>query len=358
MSWLDEYKRRLYMVMLLSGVLSSGFAWAINENTGDISTFTRFIFATVILSTATLALLTYRWPGSVRVVQEALYVVIGCVMLSVLTYALYANLEDRLQVVSLFSMFLFMPFLYIFVFLAYDKRGALVRSAIILVSTVGISLPALLYEGFHSIIVAPNTILLSYLSMVLVVGQLYMLSKMKESLKSAEQLTRIDPLTSLLNRRGFEEMLESRVEEALQDNTALSMIVFDLDDFKRLNDTLGHDAGDDALVAVARTVETGLREADSFARWGGEEFAVLCPDTSGDEAYLFAERLRAEVEGSGAAKDRRLTASFGVSSLTLGASRDDLTKQADLALYAAKGSGKNRTEIYGEQSGTETERLT
>lgn len=98
------------------------------------------------------------------------------------------------------------------------------RSLVILVATVGISLPALLDEDLHSIIVAPNTILLSYLAMVLIIGQLYMLSKMKESLKSAERLTRVDPLASLLNRRGFEDVLDSRTEEALKDNTALSMI--------------------------------------------------------------------------------------------------------------------------------------
>lgn len=106
MRWLDSYKRRLYLVMLLSGLLSSGFAWAINEYTDNISTFTRIMFATVVLSTATLALLTYSRPGTVLIVQEALYLIIGGVLLSVLIYALYANLEDRMQVVSLFSMFL------------------------------------------------------------------------------------------------------------------------------------------------------------------------------------------------------------------------------------------------------------
>lgn len=101
-------------------------------------------------------------------------------------------------------------------------------------------------------------------------------------------------------------------------------------------------------------METGLREGDAFARWGGEEFAVLCPDTSSDNAYLFAERPRAGVEKCRLAQSRRLTASFGVSSLALGTSKDDLTKQADLALYAAKEAGKNRTEIYVEQPGAET----
>ncbi|WP_119067297.1 GGDEF domain-containing protein [Rubrobacter indicoceani] len=350
MGWLDGYKRRLYLVMFLSGALSSSFAWALNEYSGNTSAFTRTVFGTVVISTSVFAAITYLRPSAVRFVQEALYVVIGGVLFSVLAYSLYADLTDRLQVVSLFSMFLFMPFLYIFVFLAYDEPGALVRSGIILAATVGISLPALIDERFHSLIVAPNTILLSYLAAVLIIVQLYMLAKMKESLKSAEHLTRVDPLTSLLNRRGFEEVLDGRIEAALQHNTALSMVVFDLDNFKTLNDTLGHDAGDEALVSVARTVETGLRETDAFARWGGEEFAVLCPDTSSDEAYLFAERLRSQVE------KLDVTASFGVSTLALGTDKDDLTKQADLALYAAKESGKNRTEIYGEKADEELEK--
>ncbi len=124
MIWLDNYKRKLYLVMLLSGSLSSGFAWAINEYTDSITAFTRAIFVTVVLSTAILALLTYKRPGAVRPVQEALYVVISGVLLSVLIYALYTDLGDHLQVVSLFSMFLFVPFLFIFVFFAYEERGA------------------------------------------------------------------------------------------------------------------------------------------------------------------------------------------------------------------------------------------
>jgi diguanylate cyclase (GGDEF)-like protein/putative nucleotidyltransferase with HDIG domain len=158
---------------------------------------------------------------------------------------------------------------------------------------------------------------------------------------------RTDPLTGLLNRRGFEEAFDVELERARRADRTLSVIVGDLDRFKRVNDRFGHAVGDDLLRRIGRTVATTTRSFDSAARVGGEELAILAPDTDEHGAYVLAERLRAEIEqafepeGAG-----ELTASFGIVSFPIhGQTAATLLTAADQALYAAKRLGRNRSVI-------------
>jgi len=158
---------------------------------------------------------------------------------------------------------------------------------------------------------------------------------------------RTDPLSGLLNRRGFEEMFDVELERARRTDRSLSVIVGDLDRFKDVNDRFGHAAGDDVLRRVGETLMLAKRSWDSGARIGGEEFAVLAPDTDEHGAYALAERLRLEIEqtfepaGAG-----QLTASFGIVSFPIhGQTGAALLKAADQALYAAKRLGRNRSVI-------------
>ena len=158
---------------------------------------------------------------------------------------------------------------------------------------------------------------------------------------------RNDPLTGLLNRRGFEEAFDVELERARRTDRGLSVIVGDLDRFKEVNDRLGHGAGDAVLRRVGKTIRSTKRSWDIAARIGGEEFAILSPDTDEHGAYVLAERLRVEIEhtfepaGAG-----ELTASFGIVSFPIhGQTSDALLQAADQALYAAKRLGRNRAVI-------------
>jgi two-component system cell cycle response regulator len=151
-----------------------------------------------------------------------------------------------------------------------------------------------------------------------------------------------DSLTELLNRRGFEEAFDVELERARRAEAPLSLIVGDLDGFKRVNDEHGHGAGDAALGRVARRIRAAKRRFDSAARIGGEEFAVLAADSDEHGAYMLAERIRTEIE----AGDGGLTISFGIATFPLhGGSSEALLRAADQALYAAKRLGRNRTVI-------------
>jgi two-component system, cell cycle response regulator len=154
------------------------------------------------------------------------------------------------------------------------------------------------------------------------------------------RLASVDTLTGLHNRRVFFEMAETARSRCSADGGALSVIVLDIDHFKRVNDVYGHDAGDQALTAVAGTAAEACA---ATGRLGGEEFAILLEGKTLEEGVALAEQLRASVAalrlGTGALT---LTCSFGVSQRKSGESVDDLLKRADVALYAAKTGGRNR----------------
>jgi diguanylate cyclase (GGDEF)-like protein len=155
-----------------------------------------------------------------------------------------------------------------------------------------------------------------------------------------------DPLTELLNRRGFQEVFDIELERARRADQRLSLIVGDLDRFKRVNDSHGHAAGDAVLKRVADAIRGAKRGFDRAARVGGEEFAVLAPDCDEHGAYMLAERIRAAVHEAFADQDEALTISFGISTHPLhGQSADGLLRTADQALYAAKRLGRNRSVI-------------
>ena len=155
-----------------------------------------------------------------------------------------------------------------------------------------------------------------------------------------------DPLTGLPNRRRFMEQLTVEAHRRSRSGRPVALIMADLDDFKRVNDLHGHDAGDDVLRAFAGVLRGAVRDIDTPARLGGEEFAVLLPETGGDGARMLAGRLRERLErlqiDGPAHRHVHVTASFGVASCPPAERVEDLPGEADEALYEAKHQGKNR----------------
>src|SRR4051812_8916931 len=158
-----------------------------------------------------------------------------------------------------------------------------------------------------------------------------------------------DALTGLMNRRGFQELIETELERARRSGQPLSLIIGDLDHFKALNDRFGHGAGDRALEQLALILDTAKRRIDTAARIGGEEFAVVLPDSDHHAAYILAERTRREVRETFMYEPYELTISLGVATFPLhGTSVETLVAQADEALYAAKALGRDRSVVWGE----------
>ncbi len=159
-----------------------------------------------------------------------------------------------------------------------------------------------------------------------------------------------DPLTELLNRRAFEAAFDSELERARRGSRRLALVVADLDHFKDVNDRLGHSRGDEVLVRTSGVLETGKRRIDTLARIGGEEFALLMPDSTESEALVATERLRNLVREALAAEDVAVTMSFGIANYPdQGQTADELLHAADRALYAAKELGRDRAVIYSAE---------
>jgi diguanylate cyclase (GGDEF)-like protein len=157
-----------------------------------------------------------------------------------------------------------------------------------------------------------------------------------------------DQLTGLPNRREF----LSVIENALQANEELSLLMLDIDLFKKVNDTFGHEAGDEVLRVLAQIGAGICRPMDVFARWGGEEFAMALPGTNVESARIIAEKLRAKIETQDFAhtwhENRSIpfTVSIGVTERAPGEQEvETIMKRADEALYKAKGAGRNRVEV-------------
>jgi diguanylate cyclase (GGDEF)-like protein len=171
--------------------------------------------------------------------------------------------------------------------------------------------------------------------------------RLADLIETLTDAARRDPLTDLLNRRGFEDVFDIELERARRTGSPLSVVVGDLDRFKQINDEFGHQAGDDVLRRIGRATNAAKRRFDSAARVGGEEFALLAPDSDEHGAYMLAERIRADVERDFADGARGpLTISFGIATYPLhGQSAEALLRAADQALYAAKRLGRNRSVI-------------
>jgi two-component system cell cycle response regulator len=172
--------------------------------------------------------------------------------------------------------------------------------------------------------------------------------RLRASLKQTIELAVTDALTGLNNRRYLDNHLSLLFSRSMARGRPLSVLITDIDRFKQVNDTHGHDAGDEVLREFSNRIRSTVRGADLACRYGGEEFVVVMPDTSPEVAAAVAERLRAAVESipfqlKSAGKELNVTASFGISSrLPSVLTPDQLMKQADLALYEAKKTGRNR----------------
>jgi len=160
------------------------------------------------------------------------------------------------------------------------------------------------------------------------------------------EASRTDPLTGLLNRRGFDEATSASLSRAAASGRPVSLLLGDLDEFKRLNDRRGHVAGDRALRRFAAVATACAKRTQVVGRLGGEEFAVLLPDTDAIAAYAFAERVRRAYRDASAGVDGA-TLSVGIASLPgARAEAETLLRFADRALYAAKALGRDRSVVY------------
>jgi diguanylate cyclase len=282
-----------------------------------------------------------------RVGEVACYTVITLEALFEFSLGLVAY-PDITQ--TLLNVGIWLLVLYVFAFFVFEpKQGVYVSSTVFILSLL-LSLSIVLAQGS---LTATETYLLVkyYCANVFVIIFGYAAAKWREQYERmrlhaqvAEQLAFTDGLTSVYNRRAIETLLEKEAVRAERYQRDFSIILFDLDNFKTINDTYGHAAGDEVLRKVADIVQGKLRKGDEIGRWGGEEFMVVCPETDIGQACMVAERLR-EAIAETAWNTGMVTASFGIAHKQEAELLGSLYERADQALYAAKHAGKNCVKV-------------
>ena len=174
------------------------------------------------------------------------------------------------------------------------------------------------------------------------------IEKLRSHLAEAQEMGMRDPLTSLSNRRYFDASLERELADAQARGVPMSLVMGDIDNFKKINDLFGHQIGDEILKMFARVLTDNVHSRDTVARYGGEEFAIILPETRLESAKQLTERMRSQVEGMELAVSEsgqeigKITASFGIAELGPTDDADALIQRADAKLYEAKCAGRNR----------------
>jgi diguanylate cyclase (GGDEF)-like protein len=164
---------------------------------------------------------------------------------------------------------------------------------------------------------------------------------LQKQVEQSQRDANTDPLTGLFNRRKFDEELEKEISRSRRYFSSMSLILLDLDLFKNINDAYGHKQGDLVLKTVAQALIDNIRSTDILARWGGEEFILILPQSSLEQSLISAEHIRKTIEALSFKKGFSITASFGVTEYKATDDQDSLFKRLDRALYRAKNSGRN-----------------
>ncbi len=164
--------------------------------------------------------------------------------------------------------------------------------------------------------------------------------------KQAERMAAMDPLTHAYNRRKFSELLDQEIKKVERNDKSFSMVMLDIDHFKKINDTHGHDTGDYVLKRMTNLIRENIRDVDILSRYGGEEFVIILPERNLKVAIAVAERIRKVIESACFDKVGQITISAGVSDFMQGDNRESVFKKADNALYIAKNGGRNRVSVH------------
>jgi diguanylate cyclase (GGDEF)-like protein len=338
-------RSRAYLIGIAIGVPSIIGIWLTQRADDDVVGVTYPVLAVYLLGAGWV--LRYR-PHLTRAVERTTFAAVSLLWLLRLGFELHrGDPVAGWQQVTPWT-FITLPLLALLGYVVHDTAAALRRTVLLpLVSSV-LSLSALVPAAtatgdWSAVIELVRYEVYLMVTMVFVHALALHKDEAARIQLEAERLRLIahhDSLTGLPNRRYLEEVLERNVASADRAGRPLSVLLFDLDRFKEVNDTHGHAAGDLVLRDVARSVAAHTRPLDAVGRWGGEEFLVVLPDTDREAAVAVAERMRAAVAEGTAAAGVPVTASFGVAQYRSGAAADRVA-EADQLLYAAKSSGRD-----------------
>jgi diguanylate cyclase (GGDEF)-like protein len=341
-------KRLVYLIATPMGVLSLILLWGISYYCGKLSWLD--YYALPINAFLLLFLFFFLWIRllPIRSFEYFVYSLTFIYFTIKIYTVLHGAIFDGSQIESDFI--LWIPFIYILGFSMLDIRNALQCALAFFIIILLLGVFVLFQTGSFNIVPHNFSLLIEiYLSSVFYIIILYLMSRVSEHYVTAQvtadlmsKLAMTDSLTHVDNRRQLEKYLDEEVKRADRHRLPLAIIMFDVDNFKRINDRFGHSTGDMVLVESARIVSDSLRSSDHFGRWGGDEFLCVATNTDEDTANRLADRLRKEINEAQIHESFPVTCSFGVTRFVRGDTPDSLVRRADMGLFRAKNNGRNQ----------------
>lgn len=328
-----------------------------------------------LLILALIALNLWQW-GQINIILQV-SLIIGCLVFAAIIFVLrkHGKIKSLSFIMTLMHIIAFIFGGY-FCILLYEWGGTSYSVYLLVLYLVSITfvrkhhvtlflyflsfIAITMYIAFKydiGIIIATELINVSFFVIIISMGSVFTYKrnrqlivqemKIKEINEKLEHLSITDELTGLYNRRKIYEVFEKEIAISLRYERPLSIILLDIDRFKTINDTFGHNTGDIVLKELSSTITEALRSSDIIGRWGGEEFIIICPFTASNTAVNLAERLRIMIENLQIMDKHNVTFCAGVSQFRTEDAPIDIVARADEALYLAKHSGRNCVKTIG-----------
>ncbi len=350
---LRAFKRRVYLWAVSFGLLAILVGWITKTFVGTTSSYEQIIFSATTVLCLGLLLTLWRTPSALFRVELSLFVGTALSLLARFFEVLFTpeTTLDPNHLAAFSDLFYWFPLVYVLAFLIFESsRRLLVGSLIFFAASVALGLTHSILEwrlnrevGDFSMLARFYLANAAYIVLLMVSVRLNEQHVRARTLaETMTQLANTDALIQIANRRKLDEIIVREINRTTRYSQSLSVIMFDIDKFKQVNDTYGHDIGDSVLKEVARTVQGLLRTTDILGRWGGEEFLVVAPQTDSAQACRLAERLRQVIALCPFERVGSITASFGIAQYRSQESQEDWLKRADNALYTAKQGGRNQ----------------
>lgn len=347
-----RYRLLAYRIIVPISVLAIALYWYRSRLLGESDPFELYGYPVLMAVFGSAAVMLFVYPRMLDRLELVGFLTFVVYNIFGLYYILLRKPSD---LATLGAIGLWFPFFFIMAYAMLPRRRAITvtLSIYVLLLLPGAYLlvrdgpepwtSGKVYEYLETLYIATG-LYIPLLYAIAVLRESYQLVSTRAALLARD--ADIDALTSIPNRRALTRTLERALALTQRHPPRpLSMILFDLDRFKGINDTYGHPFGDTVLIMVTRVVSEQLRGSDVFGRWGGEEFMIVAPETDLDAACQMAERLRAALEAQPILRGEPVTASFGVARNLPGEPLAALFARADAALYKAKDGGRNRVEL-------------
>lgn len=353
-SQIEQLKLRVLKILLIVGTSAWAIFGIIESAYGVISSFDLYAYPVLFVYYFLITIFLHLQPQYRAQVSVATIAALALYM--VVTHWIYyiSPTSAEMQTLSFHHARVVQWYVLIFIsaFIFFETKNAIITSVIFYLA---LALPEVMFLLDNSVQRADEitaTTLISLISNPVYIVCLWGVTLLKAHAYRAEGQAIVmkkaalqDSLTGILNRRGATTFINDLQQHSQQTHANCGLVLFDIDHFKMINDSKGHDVGDETLIKIVQLCQTQLRAEDSLVRWGGEEFLVIVPNVTIEAVNKLAERIRLALADKTDGVLANVTASFGVALLTPNSSFQQAMKTADNALYVAKSSGRNQVAM-------------